>query len=282
MKRIALLAAVAMLVVPQTFASPWLKSLSAAQKQAKTDNSLIFVDLFADWCGWCHQLEQQVFPSETFQKATKDHVMLRLNTEDNGDGTKLAREYQVTSLPTSVLLTSDLQVVGFIKGFLPADKMSEAIKDLETKYTDFQKRIANEDAIATDYTKRLELAREFRAHHAYPQSITRFKKLVSEPKAPSSIRDQAYFDLAVTQAMTNKTDDAMKTIADFGKVATSGDPYERAQILSAEIYYQQGNFMAAATQLRTFKQKFPKSPLMPQVDMLLTNLQQRMSASRVQ
>lgn len=282
MKRTVLLAAIALLVVPQAFATPWLKSLSAAQKQAKEDNALIFVDLFADWCGWCHQLEQQVFPSETFQKATKGYVLLRLNTEDGADGTRLAQMYQVTSLPTSLLVTHDMVVAGMIRGFLPAEPYAKTIQETEKGFNDFKKRVTNEGMIAGDYQKRLDLARELRTHHAYSRSVSRFKKLVSETKTPVAIRDQAYFDLAVTQYFDRKFDDAIKTIHDFGKIQNNGESLERSMVLAAEIYATQGNYLGAVNQLKNFKSKFPKSPLLAQVDVMLPQIERQMAATRVQ
>ena len=282
LKRIALLAVIACLVVPQAFAGPWLKSLPAAQKQARDKREIIYVDLFADWCGWCHQLEQQVFPSETFQKATSDKILLRLNTEDGADGTKLAQQYQVASLPTSLLVTPDMVVVGMIKGFYPAPQLVEAIKEVEKNYADFQKRAGNEGAIATDYQKRLDLAREFRSRFAFPQASSRFKKLTAEKTVPPSVRDQAYFELALTQYLDKKLDDSMKTIRQFSTVQSAGENYERSRVLASEIYAQQGNILGAVNELKNFKAKFPKSPMMMQVNIILPQLEQRLAAGRVQ
>jgi thioredoxin-related protein len=282
LKRIALLAVIGMLAVPRAHGEIWLKNLAAAQKVAKEDDAIIFVDLFADWCGWCKQLEQQVFPSETFQKATKGHVLLRLNTEDGADGTKLSQRYQVTSLPTSVLMTHDGMVVGMIRGFLPADRFATQIAEHEKNWSDFKKRLANEKSLSSDYPKRLELARELRNHFAFDKSASRFKKLIDDSKTPAKIRDQAYFDLAVTQFLDKKLDDSMKTIRSFSKVQTEGDSYERSLVLGGEIYFQQGNFLSAATELRNFKTKFPKSTLLPQVNMMLAEVERRLNGSRVQ
>ena len=276
MKRVALLVFVATLAAPQAFAGgQFLTSLAAAQKQAKAKNSYIFVDMFADWCGWCHQLEQQVFPSQVFQNATKDYVLLRLNTEDGADGTRLAQQYQVTSLPTSVVLTSDLVVVGLIRGFLPPDTMAKAIKEVESNYGDFKKRAADEASIAKDYTKRLELAREFRAHQALADSVIRFKKLTSEAMVPSAIRDQAYFDLALTHFMMKKSDEALKTVDKFGTVQSKGEMYEKARFLAVEIYVQKGDYASALEAVREFKAKFPNSVYTPNADMLLPQLEKR-------
>jgi len=115
LKRSVLLAAIAvLLVVQQASAGTWLTSLNAAQKRAKERKQLIFVDLFAEWCGWCHKMEQEVFPSEAFQKVTADKVLLRLNTEDGGEGTKLAQQYGINSLPTFLVLTPEMTVAGVI------------------------------------------------------------------------------------------------------------------------------------------------------------------------
>src|SRR4051812_14340562 len=118
MKRTALLAAIAMLFVRQAVASPWLKEINAAQRQAKEKNQLIFVDFTAAWCGWCHKFEQEVVPSEAFQTATRNMVLLRLNTEDGKDGTRLSSELGVTTLPTFFVLNRDLLIAGVMHGYV--------------------------------------------------------------------------------------------------------------------------------------------------------------------
>ncbi|HEX6639939.1 MAG TPA: hypothetical protein VF215_02445, partial [Thermoanaerobaculia bacterium] len=60
-RRILLAAAMALVLAPQMFAGTWLKSIAAAQKVAKEKNQLILVDMFAEWCGWYHRFEKEVF-----------------------------------------------------------------------------------------------------------------------------------------------------------------------------------------------------------------------------
>ena len=99
MKRTALLAVALLLFVQQAVASPWLKDIASAQKKAKEKNQLIFVDLFADWCGWCHRFEQEVIPSQAFQSSTDNMILLRLNTEDGKDGSRFAHDFGINSVP---------------------------------------------------------------------------------------------------------------------------------------------------------------------------------------
>jgi len=274
LKRILLLAAVATLLTQQAFAGPWLKSLATAKQKAKEKDELIFVDLFADWCGWCHKMEQEVFPAEAFQKATDNKVLLRLNTEDGGEGQKLAQDFSITSLPTFLLLTPQGSIAGVIRGYFPADQFVRALADTEKSYRDFQKEVANESSITTDYAKRLELARAFRSRYALADGEKRFAKLTTESGVPADIRDNAYYELALTQAIDKHYDDALKTIKKFESVQTKGDMYEKARLLAGDIYVQQGNYKLALSEFKDFKQKFPKSQYIANIDVVLPQLEQ--------
>lgn len=280
MKRIALIAAIALLFVQQADASAWLKDIATAQKKAKEKNQLIFVDLFADWCGWCHRFEQEVIPSQAFQKSTDDMVLLRLNTEDGKDGTKFARDFNVNSLPTFLVLNSDLMIAGMIKGYIPSTEFAKTMDDVEVKYKDFVKRAGDEGSIARDYAKRLALAKEFESRAGYAQSETRLRKLVTEPAIPTGVRDDAYFELALTQILQKKFDDAKKTIAKFGTLQNKGDAFEKARLLVGDIYMQQGNIVAALNEYRGFKAKYPSSQYNRNLEILIPQLERQMGGTR--
>jgi len=281
LKRVALLISLILLPAPAAFASPWITSLAAAQKKSKDSKQLIFVDLFADWCGWCHRMEQEVFPSMAFQKATANKVLLRLNTDDAGEGTRFSQQFGVTSLPTFLLLTSDLTIAGVIRGYLPSDPFVQAMNETESKYKDFRKRVSNESAIANDYQKRLDLAKEFRSRYALAESENRLRQLIREPGVPIKVRDDAYYELAFTQVMDRKYDASLKTLRDFSTVQNKGEAYERSRILAGDIYLQQGKYADALDEFKKFKKAFPNSPLIANVDMVLPQLEKQVGG-RVQ
>jgi thioredoxin-related protein len=275
LKRTLLLAAAATLITQQLFAGSWLTSLAAAQKKAKQQKTLIFVDLFAEWCGWCHKMEQEVFPTEVFQKATDDKVLLRLNTEDNGEGTKLSQKFGISSLPTFLLLTPEGTVAGMIRGYAPSKEFVRILGDTEGQYKVFLKRISDEPSISKDYAKRLDLAKEFRHRFYLPESESRLKKLTTEFGVPLKVRDDAYYELAMTQLVSKKFDDSLKTIRTFGTVQSKGESYEKARLLAADIYMAQGHYKEAVNEFRAFKVSFPKSPYIQNVDLVLPQLEQR-------
>lgn len=281
MKRITLIAAIALLVAPQTFAGAggWAKNIASAQKVAKDKKQLIFVDLFAQWCGWCHRFEAEVYPSEAFQKATSDMVLLKLDTEDGAEGTKLAQKFAISSLPTFLVLTPDLTLAGIIRGYAAPNDFVSMLKDTRGKHEKFLALVASEKTFSNDFQKRLDLAREFNARSAFTDSEPRLKKLTTEKGVPVAIRDAAYYDLAVAQILQKKYADSLKTTQSLLSMSKTGEPVERAFLLQAQIYLEQNNLAAARDQFRKFKQSFPNSPLNRNVDAVLPQIEGKLGAT---
>lgn len=279
-RRLSLLAVLVLVLTTPAYAGgSWLKSVAAAQKIAKEKNQLILVDMFAQWCGWCHRFEKEVFPSEVFQNATKDIVLLRLDTEDRGEGTQYAQKYSVTQLPTFLVLAPDLSLAGTIKGYSPPNDFVKNLNRTRTEYETFQKRVQNEKAIAKDYKARMDLAKEFMQRAAWDKAEPRFKKLMTEKGVPAAFRDDAYYHLAMTYAMQNRLDEGLKTVRELQKLSKLGEPVERARLLAGQIYMQQGNLMSAANEFRSFKKDYPASALNRNVDMFLPDIERRLASS---
>lgn len=268
-------------IAPAAFAgNGWLKTVSAAQKVAREKNQLILVDMFAQWCGWCHRFEREVFPSAAFQQASSDLVLLRLDTEDGKEGTQYARKYSVSSLPTFLLLTPEMTVAGMIRGYAPPNEFARMLKETRAKHDEFVKRMKSESTYAKDYPKRLQLARELGERFDYTNAETRLKKLVSEKGVPVEIRDEAYYLLAVCYAMQKREDEGLKTIRKLTAMSRTGTHVERARFLAGQIYLQQGNLLGAANELRGLKSSFPNSPLVRDVDMMLPDIERRLSKGK--
>jgi thioredoxin-related protein len=277
-RRILLAAAMALVLVPQAFAgNTWLKTVDAAQKAAKEKKQLILVDMFAEWCGWCHRFEKEVFPAKVFQDATADMILLRLNTEDGKEGSAMSRKFGVTSLPTFLLLTPELTSAGQIRGYAPPDAFVQSLKNTRNAHTTFMQRVKNEASISKDYFQRLALAKEFTARNDFPSAEIRLRKLMKEKGVPAAVRDQAYYEVAYGYAMQNKLPDAQKTIRELLMLSRFGESVERAHLLLGQIYLQQGNLVAARNEFRDFKDLFPDSALLANIEQILPELEKRLS-----
>ena len=267
---------VALLGATDLLAGTWHKSSGPAQKAATAQNQLIFVDLWAEWCGWCHRFEAEVVPSEAFQQATAKMVLLRLNTEDGGEGTQFAQKYKATRLPMFLILNPDLTIAGVINGYAPAAQFAAMVNQAVIRYRTFESTVKQEATLAKDYPRRVQLAKEFRERQNYAAAESRLKKLTAEKGIPVAFRDEAYLELASIYLDQNRLTDVVTVVNDFGKVQKQGEFFERATLLLFDVYIRQGNLAKAAEELRTFKARFPNSSFIPQVDKILPNLEREL------
>ncbi len=265
----------ALALAPQfTEAAKWHDSVAKAQAEAKKGNKLILVDMFADWCGWCHRMEREVFPSEVFQGAAKNYALLRLDTEDGKEGTKVATEFGVTSLPTFLLLTPDMGVAGFIRGYSPAEQFVEKIELAEADYFAFQKRVRAEAKTASDRDK-LALTAEMVNRRDFPRAETRLTSLTKSKDA--GIRDESYYQMASMFAMQRKWDKAEATLKQALALNRRGAVAEKNQMMLAQVYMSIRNYPAAVTELKRFKNSYPNSELISSVEVLLPQLERQLS-----
>ncbi|MEO8217279.1 MAG: thioredoxin family protein [Acidobacteriota bacterium] len=267
------LALFTVLLSGQLSAGGWLKSYAQATSEAKKNDQLIFVDLFAEWCGWCHRMEREVFPSEKFQNATEGMVLLRVDTEDGAEGTRLARQYEVSQLPTFLILSPDGLLAGLIYGYAPAEDFAPRVTKARKDYDSFRKELKQESSFQNDFGRRDALAAAFIARRGFTQAESRLNRLLAEPAIPADVRNNAYYHLAFTQMSQNRFPEAISTLRKFFGVETQGEPLERARLLLGQIYYEQGDFRSAVSELRSFKKSFPRSKLIAEVDAILPGLE---------
>lgn len=72
--------------------------------KAKKEKKMIYMDVYATWCGPCKVLAAQVFPQkQAGDKYNPNFVNYRLDAE-KGEGIELAKKYAVTSYPTHLFI----------------------------------------------------------------------------------------------------------------------------------------------------------------------------------
>jgi thiol:disulfide interchange protein len=111
MKPIVLLFSLAAPLLAQSTVQ-WEHELPAAQKRARSEKKLLFVDVWAEWCGPCQYLKNKVFPTPEAQKALGKFIPVSLMTQSK-DGKsdpgnmKVAEGYRVEAYPTLLLLDAE-------------------------------------------------------------------------------------------------------------------------------------------------------------------------------
>lgn len=87
----------------QFFEGSWKALLQLAKEQ----NKPIFVDVYTDWCPPCKRMDKEVLPLPAVGAAyNKAFINYKLNAEQ-GEGIKLAKQYEVGAYPTYLYLTPE-------------------------------------------------------------------------------------------------------------------------------------------------------------------------------
>lgn len=94
----------------------WNTDLNSALKLAEKSNKLVFVDFYADWCGYCKQLDEDTFSDPNVkQRFAQSYVLVKVNVDQNSD---LASKYKVYGLPTLVILDTNGNEIKRQEGFV--------------------------------------------------------------------------------------------------------------------------------------------------------------------
>ena len=89
-------------------------------KEILEHKGLVLVDFYADWCGTCMMLKQEL---ATLEKDS-DLKICKINTDEE---LELAMKFGVTSIPT-VYIYKDGKVVDNFRGYRPAKEIEELLK----------------------------------------------------------------------------------------------------------------------------------------------------------
>ena len=109
-------------------AADWSTDVAAARARAEREEKPILVDLWAAWCTWCKRLDEDVFSTAEFRDYALGFVLLRVDTEDGADGTRLMEDFAVESLPTTLLVTHDLIRIGELRGYAPVGPFVQSLQ----------------------------------------------------------------------------------------------------------------------------------------------------------
>jgi thiol:disulfide interchange protein len=108
-------------------------SFDEALGKARSGKTLLMVDVYTDWCGWCKKLDRDVLADERIGSATKGLVAIRLDAEKEGE--KVAERFRIEGFPTVLFLDPSGEIVSRVNGYVTRDRMLELIAALPRNRT---------------------------------------------------------------------------------------------------------------------------------------------------
>ena len=152
---------------------------------AASQDRLVFVDFWTDWCVWCKRLDADVFSQESVATALDDLVCLSVDAESK-TGAPVAKRFNVLAFPTLLVLNSDGSVRDTIAGYMPP---AEFIAEIERIQADegtlsaLRRRVEEEPA---SIEARFDLANKLESlgdSAGYDEQVAAIRELDPEQKS---------------------------------------------------------------------------------------------------
>ncbi|HSP07952.1 MAG TPA: thioredoxin family protein [Acidobacteriota bacterium] len=254
MKTAGLLLAL-LLIVSTAYASEqirWIQKYDQAVAEAQKTSRPIFVDVYADWCQWCHKLDQEVYADAKFVTYLKGYVPLKVDSEDHGEGARLADKYQVDGLPAMLVLDRNGVLLNKLSGFMTADEM---IRDL----TRVQKLLELERKDPKSDEANFLLAKEYIDHEMYSEAQSRFQRTLNSPKSTDVQKEKAQFSVGLAEYYLGQLKPALAVLEAYYTKYPNGSSNEDALLLLSQIHMELKSNRKAVQYLREFIKKYPNS-----------------------
>jgi thiol:disulfide interchange protein DsbD len=101
----------------------WLEQdLEGALAKAKAEHKLVLVDIYAEWCAQCKELDEQTWPDASVKQwMSQNAVAIRIDTDAKRKD--LAARLQIRSYPTVILLDAEGKELRRVLGFQKPEAM---------------------------------------------------------------------------------------------------------------------------------------------------------------
>lgn len=100
-----------------------------ALKTAKDKNKLIFLDIYATWCGPCKMLKQYTFTDSAVGEFFNKHFVNVSVDGEKGAGPRLAQQYAIQGYPTLIVADTTGKPVLITAGYIPTDVLMQFAKE---------------------------------------------------------------------------------------------------------------------------------------------------------
>lgn len=106
----------------------WQKALDSA----KAGNKLVFLDIYATWCGPCKMLKKNTFTDEAAGKFFNENFVNVSVDGEEGVGPTLAKKYRIVGYPSLIVTDATGKVILETAGYMQPDQLlyfaKEALK----------------------------------------------------------------------------------------------------------------------------------------------------------
>jgi thiol-disulfide isomerase/thioredoxin len=277
----------------------WLIDFEAAKKKATEEKKNLLVNFTgSDWCGYCIQLDKEVFRKEAFLNGVKDKFVLvtidfpedqaKVDDKTRAQNEELQEKYRVERYPTILLADSagrPFAFTGHQEG--GAEKYVAHLDGLLAGKASYDKTIKEAQEMAglekaAKIASALESLKLPQSHLAafYQDEIRLIESLDTGSTLPflrNLAIEKRFSELeGKVEGLLEegKIDDAMRMV-DAGIVDTdySLDQRQRMVFFKAVVFMENGKFDDALREIETCRKMSPESEVAQGLDVLINHIE---------
>jgi len=152
-------------------------TLAQAMVKAKSGRRWILVDLYATWCGPCHDMDEKVYGRPEVERALGSFVALRRDGEQ-GEGKALVERYHTVGYPTLLVLDENAVEIDRLMGFVDAKELVATLENFRRGVGTLHALEERLRATPSDETLRAEVATRH-AMRGDAAAVTELRRVVN-------------------------------------------------------------------------------------------------------
>jgi len=105
-------------------------------KKAQSENRLVFVDVFTEWCGPCKLMVKDIFPRKSVGDFFNTNFINYKIDAEKGEGPEIAKKYVVKGFPTYLFVNGDGLLFYSSMGSMPEEKFLKEAANALSEFKD--------------------------------------------------------------------------------------------------------------------------------------------------
>jgi thioredoxin len=252
----------------------WEQRFDEAAKKARAARKPLMVDFWADWCTWCHRLDQTTYVDPLVVKLSEEFIAVKVDTEGGRKNQEIALRYNVSTLPTIAFISPGGRQILRLDGFQGPGQFPrtmEAARDAARQVMTWEAAL---DRDAKDPVALFGLGVHLFEQEFYEDSrALLYRASAVDHQRPVADRKQARMLLGIIQNYDRKYaegETVLKEALGFRPV-TEYDP--KMLFVLARLYVAWGKKADGRNVLWTLVKEHPDSSVTPKARELLKTLE---------
>jgi tetratricopeptide (TPR) repeat protein len=233
------------------------------------------VDFWAEWCAWCHRLDQSTYVDPWVVRKAQAFVAVKIDTEGSRKEQQIAEKYQVRTLPTIVFLSPEGRQLLRV----PFQGPGQFPNTLDAALQTAQRVMAWEEALARNPDDPGALyglgAHLFEQEYLEDARELLRKAVERDAQEDTENRRRARMLLAIVEHVSRNFGEAERLVKEA--LALPPNPEDQPMLLFVlgRTYVSAGRQADAVATLEVIVREYPGSPVAAKAREALFNLRQR-------